>query len=151
MTIRKVIEALLEVKERTGEELFLIDENGLASALVSSQLVKQLTVLEALAEALKNKRKNQETDDGLFNFISIYELYPLKKGKEAGLKILRRTIKTLPDYQKLQLAVSNYSKEVEGREPRYIKNFDNFCKIWRDFISEEQTNKNIGIIDPRNF
>ena len=69
------------------------------------------------------------------NFEEIYKIYPLKKGKERGMKLCASKIKTQDDFDLLKTAVMNYAKECEreGKEKQFIKHFSTFMGCWRDY------------------
>jgi hypothetical protein len=92
------------------------------------------------------KEKEEEKDSlggvGDFDFDALYENYPLKRGKAAGMKFLHRNPMNPEIYAKLDLAVKNYFREVQDlkTESRFIKHFSTFlgAKLdgpWQDYIN----------------
>lgn len=83
--------------------------------------------------------QNNNTNAQSFDFASVYKIFPRKVGKEAGFKILKRSIKTQSEFDDLLKAVARYRAHVEREriEPRYIKHFSTFANHWRDWLDED--------------
>jgi hypothetical protein len=85
----------------------------------------------------KSRKRVSKFSDALEK---IYQLYPLKKGKADGMKILEETIKTEEDLDAFGSAVLNYAQEVrrEKTERKFMKHFSTFVgtrqiQRWRDY------------------
>lgn len=82
-----------------------------------------------------------------FDFAEIYSLFPRKEGKQRGLEICRRSIKTLDDFTALRSSVIRYRDHLakEGTELRFIKQFSTFMGSWKDWLDPETgTGSNIS-------
>ena len=62
------------------------------------------------------------------------KIYPLKKGKTAGLKTLTKAIKTNEDLKNLETAILNYKKQIKN--PEYTMHFSTFANQWKDWLDE---------------
>lgn len=74
-----------------------------------------------------------------FDFDALYETYPRKKGKKAGLDYCRKHFKTLEQYKALKKAIENYCLDIEKNktEGKYIKYFDTFVRGgWHDYTED---------------
>lgn len=82
--------------------------------------------------------QNKYTLAQSFDFASVYEIFPRKVGKQKGLGILRRSVKTPEDFVLLTHAVKKYRDHVaqEQTEARYIKHFSTWATSWRDWCDE---------------
>lgn len=80
-----------------------------------------------------------ERDSQSFDFEIVYQRYPKKVGKQRGLSIAKKQIRSLADFESLQLAIENYKKYLEEQktEPQFIKHFSTFMGSWRDWLSPE--------------
>lgn len=79
----------------------------------------------------------------------IYGNYPLKKGKEKGIKKILSVLKTDEDFNKFNDAVINYAKhcKISNTADKYIKHFSTFCnEDWRDWIEQPAEDKGIEAI-----
>lgn len=73
------------------------------------------------------------------DFASLYQQYPRKIGKQAGIEKCKKTIKTREDFAALALAVRRYAAHCqrEGTEPKFIKHFSSFMNSWRDWCEPD--------------
>jgi hypothetical protein len=72
----------------------------------------------------------------------IYEKYPRKLGKKAGMATLAREIKSFEDAQKILRAVERFRDMVKDRELKYIPYFSTFInKYIDDFLGDEPMTK----------
>ncbi len=62
------------------------------------------------------------------------EQYPLKEGKQKGIEILLKSVKTPEDLERLKSAIEKYKKSI--RDPKYIKHFSTFATTWTDWLDE---------------
>jgi len=78
-------------------------------------------------------------------FQKVYENYPKKAGKAAGMKLCRRTV-TDADLPALATAIANYRNHLEREktEPRFIKHFSTFMNEWRDWIDPTHGSSDIS-------
>lgn len=74
-----------------------------------------------------------------FDFDLIYKEYPRKEGKQKGIQICKREIKTIGDFELLFDAVKRYKAHVSNSktEPKYIKHFSSFMASWRDWSDSD--------------
>lgn len=75
-----------------------------------------------------------------FNFEAIYNGYPRHEGKKHGIEKLKKTIKTVEQYNLLQQAVENYCRSVVEQELKFIKLFSTWTNCWTDYIPEHAIN-----------
>lgn len=91
-------------------------------------------------QTLKDKDKEQvkEKDKDKERVIEeIYaNLYPLKKGKSAGIKKLAKDIKTDEDLGNFEAAVRRYAEDCvkASRDAKYIQHFSTFASNWKDWL-----------------
>lgn len=76
-----------------------------------------------------------------FDLDKIYNAYPRKKGKAAGLKKLQSTIKTLEQYEAVMAGVERYATECAGKEQQYIKHFSTWVNQegWHDGLDQGES------------
>ena len=104
----------------------------------------------------KNKNKNKNTPltpqvgnvcdiehNLIIDFESLYQKYPRKVGKKAGMQKLKKIIKTRDDALRFEKALENFVKvmQLERRAVDKIPYFSTFVNSqWEDFaeISTEQ-------------
>lgn len=70
----------------------------------------------------------------------VYQGYPRKIGKTAGIKRLEKEVLTEEDVTRLRLALSNYKrylKDSEITESKYIKHFSTWTSSWTDWLDYE--------------
>lgn len=79
-----------------------------------------------------------------FDFESLYQSYPLKKGKSLGMEKLKKLIKCEEDFNAFANAIKNYTRDIQlrGTEAKYIKHFSSFVgteKIqpWKDWLDSD--------------
>jgi hypothetical protein len=79
----------------------------------------------------------------LFDFKSIYKVYPRKEGKTKGFEILSRSIMTKEEFDLLRLATRRYADKClrENTEPKYILLFSTFAGRWKDYLPIEESRK----------
>jgi len=83
------------------------------------------------------------------DFESLYQSYPLKKGKMRGLKQCGIQITTREDFDSLSKAILNYREDCRKNktEPKYIKHFSTFLNEWRDWTDPDVGTVNLnGVI-----
>jgi hypothetical protein len=68
------------------------------------------------------------------DFEGLYQGYPRKKGKDKGMQVCRKQIRTPVDFEDLRRAIANYAAEVRGKDPQYTKYFSSFMECWRDYV-----------------
>lgn len=73
------------------------------------------------------------------DFLDLYKLYPLKKGKIPGLRACKRLIKTPEAFERVRQAIQNYRAQLErdGTEPKYIKHFGTFMNHYEEFLDPD--------------
>lgn len=75
-----------------------------------------------------NKHRDRPGSDA-FDFESVYEKYPRKEGKNAGMKSIRDQVgKSAEEFAKFEKAVEHYAALVKkrGTEPKFIKQWSSF-------------------------
>lgn len=77
------------------------------------------------------------TPKPVFDLPKIYSLYPRKRGKQEGLKVLKREIKTQADFDACLKAVQNYAADVADTEERFVSYFGKWARRWRDWVDVE--------------
>lgn len=77
--------------------------------------------------------------DAEFDFDALYKKYPRKEGKQRGIEICKRSIKSVADYDALAFAITRYGEKVarDQLESKYIKQFSSFMATWRDWLDPE--------------
>lgn len=76
---------------------------------------------------------------GQFDLEIPYQIYPRKRGKTPGMKIIRKQIKSQQDFLDFQKAVQNFAHEMKDKEPQFIMKFSTFAQEWRDWIQIEKS------------
>lgn len=73
--------------------------------------------------------------DQLLDFESLYQKYPRKVGKQKGIEICKRDIKTPADFESLSKAIDRYKAYLTKNktEARFIKHFSTFMQSWADW------------------
>jgi hypothetical protein len=104
-------------------------------------------VIHALQQEIIPKVKNIRITKSRseFDFIALYQKYPRKVGKTAGIKRCEAQIKTPEDYALLSQAIDSYVEYLkkEGTEPKFVKHFSTFMSEWRDFLDRETGNNSL--------
>lgn len=107
---------------------------------------------QAPCRGAKDKDKDKDKDNknseiSKFDFESAYRDYPLKRGKDEGLKRCRSRIKDEETFKQFCSAVRKYASEcrLERRDTKYIKHFSSFVgtdekEPWRDYIADPPDN-----------
>lgn len=85
---------------------------------------------------LAHKKEEEKEKDFVGQLEEIYKLaYPLKKGKEKGLRLISKQVTNESDLEKFRAAVNNYAEICKTTDPKFIKHFSTFCNgDWRDYI-----------------
>lgn len=69
------------------------------------------------------------------DLLSVYHLYPRRgPGKQDGLKVLRKTVKTRADLNDCLMAVRAFVAAHQGKAKEYIRHFDRWARSWRDWL-----------------
>lgn len=79
----------------------------------------------------------------VFDFSLVYQLYPRKTGKKAGLAKLARVIKTKEDYNALLTGVQSFADKNRSTELKYIPHFSTYVnqERWLDAADVEIKNQ----------
>lgn len=66
---------------------------------------------------------------------SLYQLYPRKEGKSAGLKKLQSIITDVETFERVKTAILRYASHVQKNktEPKFIKHFSTWVNHWTDW------------------
>lgn len=74
----------------------------------------------------------------VIDFNILYQEYPRKVGKKAGLRLCKNAIKTPEALLAARKAVKRYSDYCRSNkvEPRFIKHFSTFMNSWEDWCDE---------------
>ncbi len=80
---------------------------------------------------------------------AIYQRYPRKLGKSAGMKRLRQTVKTPAQLDSLSLALDNFlwHHKTERTKIGFYPYFSTFTSSWQDWIKIETTTLNENTLD----
>jgi len=94
---------------------------------------------------LKKLKKLEEVKRNIyvFDFDTIYKIYPRQEGGLVGIAKLKKSIKTQEQYDALKNGVENYTDAKVDSEMKYIKTFNNFVKdkVWLDYQVKQPKNK----------
>jgi hypothetical protein len=92
-----------------------------------------------------NKQTTSPDAVASFDFESVYERYPIKKGKKAAMKKLASSIKTQEQFDAFAKAVNNYLAEIAHNktEPRFIKHFSTFVNNYEDYLNPDVIQPNV--------
>jgi hypothetical protein len=73
-----------------------------------------------------------------FDFEKVYNLYPRKKGKSAGLRWLKRHVRSSSRFDLVMEAVQNFANECNNRgtDENFIPYFSSWCPQFEDYINE---------------
>lgn len=87
----------------------------------------------------EDKEKEEEEEKPLklkFDFEALYQKYPRKLGKQKGIEKCKAQIKTPEEFEALSKAIDQYVFHLrsKGTEEKFIKHFDSFMTIWRDWL-----------------
>lgn len=88
-----------------------------------------------------------------FDFESLYEKYPRKRGKFAGMRALNCRIKTAKQYQDFARALDNYLDILrkEHTQLKFVMHFGTFVNNWSDYLDNslaaEPQSKNISQLE----
>lgn len=103
----------------------------------------------------KETEKEKESD---LDFESLYQSYPLKKGKSQGIEKLKKLIKSGDDFNAFAKAIQNYTRDIQlrGTEAKYIKHFSSFVgteKIqpWKDWLDDDAGESIAVIAQPKKL
>ena len=139
---RKHIEALDERREAAREggraKARKINENkaSLAHGRKSLPPAKSALPNSIQFNSIQSNINTPSQQAARFDFESLYEKYPRKVGKAAGLRKAKVQIKTLEAYEELRTAIARYTNYciAQKTEPRFIKHFSSFMSDWRDWL-----------------
>jgi hypothetical protein len=86
-----------------------------------------------------NKTNNAQSEEIERELTGVYLNYPRKRGKQQGMKIALKEIKTPEDLDLFKKAVENYKKDMtrEKRPEDKILYFSSFMAQWKDWILVE--------------
>lgn len=137
ITVGSLAQIIDDAEKETGF-LFIVGTGEFKNS--PSYSLAKIKFLESMVGLIKASSKSQKTESDLgFNFESIYQLYPLKKGKQRGLQLCRKKIRSVEDFKRLEQAVKNYARQVSGKDPEFIKHFSTFMNCWEDYAGNEST------------
>lgn len=77
-----------------------------------------------------------------FYLESVYKRFAKKMGKTPGLKSLSKSVKTIQDFQDLEIAVDNFNAHHKATPMAYIPYFSTFANQWRDWVDPETSVSN---------
>jgi hypothetical protein len=111
---------------------------------------------DATEKRLEKRREDKEVDiekikkkKVKFDFSEIFNLYPRKDGKGAGIKKLETMKVDQETFDRIKSAAIRYSNHCRKNktEPQYIKHFSTWVNHWTDWDTDEAgtaitTNKN---------
>jgi hypothetical protein len=102
-----------------------------------------------------NRQTNTVTrpESAGFDFESVYQGYPRKRGKDEGMKRLKARIKTQADFDAFSSAVRKYASEcrMERRDPKYMLHWSSFVgtddkEPWRDYALESPPQPRLAVV-----
>lgn len=108
------------------------------------------TVTERSPNLNKKVRREEKnlSPIGSSELEAAYRKYPLKKGKQRGLTLAGKQVRTPEDLESLNKAIEVYAEDCRrsGREPRYIMHFSTFMHggKWRDFLDPDYGSSNLS-------
>ena len=87
----------------------------------------------------QDKEKEQDKDKNKSDLDALYQAYPRKKGKSAGLKKLAKELKTPESVAAFGEALERFKSHhrQESTEPRFIPYFSTFVSEWRDWLDPQ--------------
>lgn len=82
----------------------------------------------------------------------IYQAYPRKDGKAAGMRKAKTQIRSQDRLCQLERAVENYTRkvELEATSPQYVKHFSTFMNCWEDYL-DPSVAQPVRYMDPSNM
>lgn len=83
---------------------------------------------------IKIKEKDPKNN---FDLEAIYSQFRKQTKKAKGLAILRRTVKTQADYDKLPQALLVFNEEQKNTQTQFIPNFEDFCGSWQNYAARK--------------
>jgi oligoendopeptidase F len=109
---------------------------------LTEQQARDLSYMLNTSEYLGQRIEADQKKEALrsFDFEAIYDKYPRKIGKKAGIEKLRKSVKTQEKYNLLVGAVSYYADYClkQNTEEKFIKHFSSWVSTWEDWIKEDQ-------------
>ena len=125
----------------------LVDENGLIKECfdISPECPEQSGVSPECASnsigISTSIGTSKNAEDSKFDFSDLYKKYPRKRGKDEGMKRLRKRIVDQDTFDDFARAVHNYAEEcrIEATEPRFMKHWSTFVgtdgdEPWLDYV-----------------
>lgn len=79
----------------------------------------------------------------VFDFFLVYQAYPRKTGKKAGLAKLAKLIKTQDQYDLLLTKVCEFREKCRDKELKYIPHFSTYVNQERWLDADEESTKQI--------
>ena len=117
------------------------------SVLTELRNAKLLEITQA-PPGLKIREKN-------FDFIPVYQQYPRKDGKTAGITRIKGQINTQVQFEKFTRAVQHYRDYhlSRGTDKQYIKMFSSFCSkdVWVDWVEQAPEHGDINKVSMPSF
>jgi len=130
--VAKLSKALIEsaVKKLQSSQFVHVDVTP-PSALVTQTCSTQQDTTE------QDKTEQNNNGECVFlDFESLYQKYPRKLGKSAGLRKAKSEIRSHEDFDLLSKALDRFCTHHKERktEPEYLPYFSTFITSWRDWL-----------------
>lgn len=101
--------------------------------------LKSVQSKEVEVEEEVEQKKSTHIAQGWFD--AVWKLYPNRSGKKNALRHFLSTVRTEPDYEKIQKALKNYL--ASGNVKRgYIKNGSTWFNEWQDWLEPTEVMRN---------
>lgn len=78
-------------------------------------------------------------------FEKLYSQYPRKEGKKGGFAAFQRFADDPAFPDRIATSLTNYAKQVKGKEVRFVMKFSTFMNNWEDYESRLDLDKKVSI------
>lgn len=117
------------------EKEFMIQ--AMTAALERSGVVDMLKEIRDNTKKPERKIREKAKKD-TFDIDRIYQKYPRKIGRKAGMEYLAKKSWNTDRLQALEIAIENYANHCKDQEQKYIKHFSTWVKEWEDWVEIER-------------
>ncbi len=128
-----------------SQTIFSVNYKNLKELI--SEIVKlEIAKLHNQAHLIQVIEQNRKLEPKL-DYLSLYNKYPRKLGKTAGLRVCKNAIKTPEALLAAHSAIDRYVAHIKANktEPQFIKQFSTFMNNWEDWL-DESTGSVDGVI-----
>ena len=107
--------------------------------LIRSKDKKQVSQLwfNTIVSFKKPKKEIKLNETQVSNFENIWNRYPKKIGKENGMRMFQKLIKTEDEYNILSKALKNYKTSADVQNG-FVMNFSNWLKDYKDWYNYKE-------------